>query len=795
MLTALLLALALGAVPQDPVEVGATLRSTRLRVGESTVLQISVSTPGETATAITMPDLPSALEVVSTQDFSQLQISYPGGRSRLLRRDVVITPRAAGEYRIGEVKVEVERRTYSTRPLTLLVLPGRTSEPPDPTTSDVRLRAWLEPDTAFVGQQVLLHAEALFPQDLRLRQTRPASYDAPTPPDFWIQDLPESLALGLRSINGEVYETQTFRRAYFPLAAGTHDFDPARLVYEVRRGFLYAPETRELASDSLRLVVLPLPTENRPSSFTGAVGRFTVEATLQPTEVAVGDATTLTFEISGAGNIKALPAPHLPPVPAVELYPPSEDARVETVEDEIQGVKQFSWVLIPEQAGPITLPAIEYGFFDAESGSFATARTDPISLAVLPASRTFHDRDQLGLDGIATEPWLDQLGWVRSPWFAAAQLIPLLALLVVLGVKRRWQPRQPSRRQIRTERSARFDALRASAAVEADRSWFGTLAGCVRDSTAEALDRPDLRTLPAPAFHRALETAGVRPETRADLTELLARLEHARFAPEPPSTVARTALLEEAELVVDRLDRETPTTRRRGPATAAGAIVAALAVITPLAAAPADFARGVAAYQEGRFENARSAFELYVADAPRDASGWYNLGNAHFAAGNHGEAVWAWLKALRLRPRYYAARHNLAVTGADEALRWMPPPFVPTLHEAILAMAIAWWIAVGIVILATLANRKKWLIAAACVMLLGLIAAGAALPASMHTSAGITLDPATPLLAGPADRSDEIRLLTEGEPLSVLEERAGWFRVRAGDETEGWVEASRIGPI
>ncbi|MGH7504083.1 MAG: BatD family protein, partial [Longimicrobiales bacterium] len=347
MLSALLLVLSLGAAAQDPVEVGATLRSMRVHVGESTVLQISVETRGSNPADIRMPELPAALEVGSTQDFSQLKISYPGGRSRLLRRDVVLVPRAAGEYHIGPVAVQVAGRTYRTEPVTLLVLPARTGDARAGGSTEVRLRAWLAPDTAYIGQQVLLHAEALFPEDLRLRQTRPASYDAPTPPNFWNQDLPESVSLGLRSINGEVFESQTFRRAYFPMAAGSYTLAPARLIYEVRRGFLYAPENRELASDSLRLTVLPLPADGRPDSFTGAVGRFTVRAELQPSQLAVGDAATLTVEVRGKGNVKALPPPRLPELRAVEVYPPSEDARSETADGVIRGLKRFSWVLIP----------------------------------------------------------------------------------------------------------------------------------------------------------------------------------------------------------------------------------------------------------------------------------------------------------------------------------------------------------------------------------------------------------------------------------------------------------------
>ncbi|MGH7506775.1 MAG: SH3 domain-containing protein, partial [Longimicrobiales bacterium] len=475
--------------------------------------------------------------------------------------------------------------------------------------------------------------------------------------------------------------------------------------------------------------------------------------------------------------------------------PPSEDARSETADGVIRGLKRFSWVLIPAHAGSIRLPPIEYAFFDAEAGAYETATTDALSLVVLPAGTSRDGGGESELRGITKEPWGDALGWVRTRWFAAAQLIPLLALLLVIAIRRASRPRQPSRRKLRNERVARFDALRAAAPVEADRSFFGTLASYVRESTAECLDRTDLRTLPGPAFHRALRDSGVGPATCADLSELLARVEHARFAPEPPSSAERTALLEEAERIVERLERDARPARPRGSSAAVGALFIALAAAAPLGAAQGDFATGVTAYQDARYEDARRTFARYVQDAPRDASGWYNLGNAHFAAGDRGHALWAWLRALRLRPRYYAARQNLAAAGAQDAVRWLPPPFVPTTNEAILALALTWWIAAAIMCLAVLGRRKKWFIAAAAVLLVGLVAVAAALPASVHRATAVTIDAATPLLAGPAYQSDRIGTLEQGAPLGVLETLGPWLRVRTSDQTQGWVEADRVGRI
>src|SRR5690606_6539636 len=120
--------------------------------------------------------------------------------------------------------------------------------------------------------------------------------------------------------------------------------------------------------------------------------------------------------------------------------------------------------------------------------------------------------------------------------------------------------------------------------------FFGQVAGFIRDCAAEALDRPEIRSTPATAFHRALEETGIAAGTRADLSELLARLDHARFAPEPATTVERRRLLAEALSILDAIEKQAkPARRRRPPASAATAAFLLLVVAWPAGANPQRF--------------------------------------------------------------------------------------------------------------------------------------------------------------------------------------------------------------
>ena len=78
---------------------------------------------------------------------------------------------------------------------------------------------------------------------------------------------------------------------------------------------------------------LPLPTEGRPESFTGAVGKYDISALAVPTNVRVGDPIELVIDIRG-DLIETLPAPDLTAIPRL-----TEDFRVpaETLAGTVSG--------------------------------------------------------------------------------------------------------------------------------------------------------------------------------------------------------------------------------------------------------------------------------------------------------------------------------------------------------------------------------------------------------------------------------------------------------------------------
>lgn len=785
---------------QEPVRVNARLTQNDIAAGETTILRVEVETDGPRAQIGRFRQLPPGVELVSTRDFDQRQFSIPGGTRRFITREFILRPRAAGQYRLPQLDVVVDGQAYSTPSLLLTVTSaaggarGEESGPP----GQVVLRAWLSEDTAYVGQQVTMNAEAMFSQTARLRLRRSPEYEPPSPSGFWVQELPAGRGTGTRMVDGEIYEVQGFRRAFFPLSPGEYEIPPARLEYEMRRGILYAPETFVLESDPMRLVVLAPPGEGRPEGFTGAVGIYAVRGWLEPSRVPAGEAAVLTVEVTGRGNIRAVPPPELPPLDQAEVFPPSEEAESEVVDGHVRGTKRFTWVLIPQRSGELEIPEIRYPYFDPQARQYQVTSVSPLTLDVGPGGATVAEAPTGTLRYLKTTPAPSRLEWVRTPWFAAAQGVPLLALLLAVAVRRR-RAAGVSRRELRRRRRAGIRELEERVTA-ADPAFFADLEGFVRRWLADRLGID-----PRHASQRtALTAAGAGEGTAGAVVTLIERLAAARYAPEPPPPSARRELVRGAESLLERVDREAPPpgTGEKGRGRAALFVLAAVLLGSAAGPSPVQadqleghFPAGLEAFDQERYAAAADAFQRHVRSSPDDAAGWYNLGTALYRDGQRGPAIWAWLHVPPLDPRDDDTRHNLRVAGATPELVSRVAPTVP-LRAAELALlgSLAWFVAGG---------AGAWWIArrrrlAGVVAMLGLAAAvalGAAWLDSTRDRETLIVLNASTLRAGPTLRGEALGELEAGSGLVPVSEYNEWLRVRTLEGREGWIENRSVGAL
>jgi hypothetical protein len=310
------------------------------------------------------------------------------------------------------------------------------------------------------------------------------------------------------------------------------------------------PHQVELSLEPQNVEVLPLPTENVPPNFNGAVGNYTMAFSAGPTNVAVGDPITVKIQIAGQGQLDGLSLPDQPGWHDFKAYPPT--TRIDTHDQlGVQGTKFFEQIIVPQNADIKTIPPVSFSFFDPGAKAYRTLTQPAVPLLVRPSAsspapsitatpRGPQDSPPPSQDIVHIKPRLGALAQVtppllQQPWFLALQTIPVLIWLGLLGWRRRAEsllnnPRLRRQRQVAQTIRAGLVELRQLAANEQSDEFFATLFRLLQERLGERLD------LPASAITEAVIEEHLRPRqvpesTLGELHELFQMCNLARYAP------------------------------------------------------------------------------------------------------------------------------------------------------------------------------------------------------------------------------------------------------------------------
>jgi len=251
----------------------------------------------------------------------------------------------------------------------------------------ISLSAGLTPRPVYVGQQLTYVATVFLGRESLFGFSADPYYLPPSVPDAWSVPLHDATDPLPAARGGGTERGTTFRHALFFLEAGRRLLPPPRVV--LSRGDpigSFAADT--LHGEALDVEVLPIPLERAIPGFGGAVGRYHLSAHLEPDTVALGESARLTVEVEGVGYLPALPRPSLPRLPEAGFRYTGEWESVEVVDGVVGGIKTFTWLLVPELAGPLRLPPMTYPYFDPYVGDFTRAIGPELDLYVteLPSS-------------------------------------------------------------------------------------------------------------------------------------------------------------------------------------------------------------------------------------------------------------------------------------------------------------------------------------------------------------------------------------------------------------------------
>ncbi len=462
-----LLALALlpGLAPRgalaDIVAVRAELEPAVVGLDEPLTLTLEVSGTWSERLALEPSFDLEGLAVVRGPVASNRYLFLQGATTRSTRLTWTLRPLAAGRARVRAIRLRVEGRVYELPDRVAQVRPGappprpRSRWLPDPLEEFERrrqersgrhrrgvpleprvfLQAEVSPARPYVGQQ-LVYTVWLFTQ-ATARHIQPESL--PDFRGFWVREIPHTADQRAEpvAVEGEPFHrVLLFRRALFPLGPGAHEIAPVRMSMMIQAAEgEFAPlfsrfREEQRSSNPVTVAVRPLPPP--PPGFTGAVGDLSLDARLEPSRVAVGDAATLTLTLAGRGHIQGLPGPEVPELPGLKILPPQQEGQETVRGTAVEGLRRWRFLVVPERPGRFRLPAVSLPYFDPGAGEYRLATTGEIALdgvdraaaaesATLPAG--LHPIRSAILPG-AGGGWRAALPWLFAvPWTLAVLLL------------------------------------------------------------------------------------------------------------------------------------------------------------------------------------------------------------------------------------------------------------------------------------------------------------------------------------------------------------------------------------
>jgi hypothetical protein len=187
-------------------------------------------------------------------------------------------------------------------------------------------------------------------------------------------------------INGIPYKKALLAsHALFPIKPGTATIDEYKIKSRVRlpgQGYSFGTgRANEYTRSSQRvnIKVKPLPSENRPSDFAGAVGQFEVQTSIEGQKFPVNQPFNLRIRFEGMGNAKMIELPAIKWPDTVELYDTKTESKFFK---DGRSYKQFDLLMIPRQQGHLSIPEITFSMFDPVAKKYYQKKTSAIDLDI-----------------------------------------------------------------------------------------------------------------------------------------------------------------------------------------------------------------------------------------------------------------------------------------------------------------------------------------------------------------------------------------------------------------------------
>ncbi len=515
-----------------------------------------------------------------------------------------------GSFAIGEAKVRTGGKTYSSQPFTIQVVPSTQqgagqAQPRSPqpqqgqrrtlSDKDILLRVSANKSNPYQGEEVIITYRIF----TRVPIVNYTINQAPAHTGFWSEDLiknNQEIKQYKEMIDGEEYLVAEIRKvALYAQRSGSLRLEPLKLdvVAQVVQSrsrfgdpffdnffndpfFNSGPENvpYSVTSNALTLEVRPLPIANKPASFKGAVGDFTMQTTIDRKELNANESITLKIAIKGKGNVKLIQEPDAGFPASFESFDPKTSTDVNANASGVSGTRTFEYLAIPRSSGEYTLSPQSFTYFNPSAGQYITLTNPVFSIKVKRGegnaqAQTFDPADRQSIQYVGSDIRYIKQGPFRlfpvqnhffgSTLFWILLLLPFVLFVAFVAGLRQHISRNSDISKVRYRRATRLARKRLNSAhvyltQGQNEKFVNEIAHALWGFISDKFNIP-LADLSMENVKDRLTQQGVDESIILGFERILNNCEFARFAPGNADSIMETLFAEAFDLLT-RLEKD-----------------------------------------------------------------------------------------------------------------------------------------------------------------------------------------------------------------------------------------------
>ena len=326
------------------------------------------------------------------------QVSIMNGKqTSSITYSYILAPLATGKQAIGSIDITAAGKTYRTKQIIIEVVGDNYKPATAKKVANPNLLLILETqkNTAYLNEQILVTLTLYY---------KTVNVTGVDPPDFAFDGFVPHNVGGRpvqerKSFNNVIYNTVKFSKILIPIKTGKLNLGPVAMNVTIseadkrRRDDFFGSFfgrhrqiNKVVQSKPLAIEILPVPEKGKPESFDGAVGSFSLNAKISPKSVVEGEPVTLSVTLSGYGNIDNVSVTLPTNTFGFRTYEPETTKKSGISNGKLGGTKTYSQVWVPVSEKSTSIPAVNFSFFDVNSGKYREIKCGPFALNVAKSS-------------------------------------------------------------------------------------------------------------------------------------------------------------------------------------------------------------------------------------------------------------------------------------------------------------------------------------------------------------------------------------------------------------------------